>query len=423
MDDGFNRNQEDLMLDDEKNDVGRGRRPANPILDDYRLFLEATGYRPATVIRRTHSAAHLGRWLELQDRSLQTLTDGDLEAYRRHLPRCRCSGSKLMWRKEAMTGARLFLRYLRGRGLAMPAPPVRRDPCSRPLIRKFTHWMRQHRGTRSSTLRRYGRVLDDLLQTCGEDPAHFTAGLLRQFVSDRGRRHSRGTAQDLATSVRSFLRYLVATGQCPTRLKEAIPPVANWRLSALPRYLPPSDIDRILASCPTGTPLGLRDRAILLLFCRLGLRAHEVMNLRLGDLEWSEGSLVVAGKGGRRDRLPLPQEVGDAILAYLKWGRPPTDTEILFLRARAPRAPFSASTALSGIARRALRRAQVKAPTAGAHLFRHSAATEMLRQGSSLEAIAQILRHRSLETTAHYAKVDLVLLREIAQPWPEVTPC
>jgi site-specific recombinase XerD len=219
-----------------------------------------------------------------------------------------------------------------------------------------------------------------------------------------------------------LLRYLVTQGVCDAILIGAIPTVAEWRLATLPRYLPASDIERIIKGCDTSKPNGLRDRAILLLLTRLGLRAGDVADLHFSDINWQRATLRVLGKGRRESRLPLPQDVGDAILAYLERARPPLDVDHVFLRVIAPRGPLKRRS-ISNLVDRAIRRAGVTASSHGAHVLRHSAATDILRQGGSLDVIATILRHRSVETTAHYAKVDVAMLKNVAQPWPEVTSC
>jgi integrase/recombinase XerD len=177
----------------------------------------------------------------------------------------------------------------------------------------------------------------------------------------------------------------------------------------------------VIGSCD-GSRFELRDRAVLLLLARLGLRASEVAQLKVADIDWRHGSLTVCGKGRRQASLPLPQEVGDAIVLYLQHGRPSLRVQEVFTSALAPFRPLSRA-AVTHIVRSALRRAGVKAPVNGAHLLRHSAATAMLRQGASLAGVGAVLRHRSTSTTAHYAKVDFGLLSEIAQPWPEVPSC
>jgi site-specific recombinase XerD len=225
------------------------------------------------------------------------------------------------------------------------------------------------------------------------------------------------------TALRVFLRYLVATGQCQVGLDAAIPTIAGWRLSALPRYLPAADIDRVLAACDSRTVVRSRDRAILLLLSRLGLRARDIYALRLGDIDWTQATVQVFGNSRRRVQLPLSQEVGDALMHYLAM-RPAANSDYVFLRVRAPIRPFAKNTtAVSNIVKCAIHRAGVCAPAHGAHLLRHSAATGLLAEGASLESIAVLLRHRSLDTTAQYAKVDVKLLRRLARPWPEISPC
>jgi site-specific recombinase XerD len=221
-----------------------------------------------------------------------------------------------------------------------------------------------------------------------------------------------------------FLRFLIVEGHCAAGLEAAIPVLAHWRLSSLPRYLVTEDVERVIASCNVGTPMGRRDRAILLLLARMGLRAGDIVKLRLGDIDWKKATVQVCGKGRRETQLPLTQEVGDALVAYLKAGRYQTDTEMLFLRARAPYRPLGSPTTVSTIVTQAMCRAGVSCPSRGAaHVLRHSAATAMLRHGASLQEIASVLRHRSVETTEVYAKVDVTALQQIAQAWPEVRPC
>jgi site-specific recombinase XerD len=191
----------------------------------------------------------------------------------------------------------------------------------------------------------------------------------------------------------------------------------------MPRYLPATDVERIIEACDSSTLLGARDRAILLLLARLALRAGDIVVLQLTDINWDEASLRFVGKGRRETRLPLSQEVGDAILTYLQLRGTRSGVDALFLSTRAPMDRPLSSVAVSSLVARAIKRAGIVAPSNGAHILRHSAATEMLRQGLSLEDIGAVLRHRSVDTTAHYAKVDLNLLREITQPWPEGTSC
>ena len=203
-----------------------------------------------------------------------------------------------------------------------------------------------------------------------------------------------------------------------------MPLVPQWRLSSLPRYLPPAQVEQVITSCDLRGELGIRDRAILLLLARLGLRAGDILEMRLGDIDWLSGTLRVKGKGRRETRLPLPQDAGDAVLNYLNKTRPLVDGDRLFMTSIAPFRPFSSSTTISHIVNFALKRAAIDdPPSRGANLLRHSAATNMLRGGATLQSVGAVLRHRSLETTAHYAKVDVNMLAQITQPWPGDATC
>jgi site-specific recombinase XerD len=221
-----------------------------------------------------------------------------------------------------------------------------------------------------------------------------------------------------------FLRFLIADGKCAVGMDASIPAFAHWHLSSLPRYLQPDEVERVITSCDPATRIGRRDRAILLLLARLGLRAGDIVRLRLGDLDWKEAVIHVSGKGRRQTLLPLTQEIGDAIVTYIQDGRPQTAADTLFIRAIAPFRAFADHSPISMIVAQAMSRAGVTCPSRGAaHVLRHSVASSMLRQGSSLQEIAGVLRHRSITTTEIYAKVDVVTLRQIAQPWPEVKSC
>jgi len=322
-----------------------------------------------------------------------------------------------------LNGARLFLKFLEGAGqiTTSSTEPTVQDPA---LLTAFRQWMRQQRGTCEPTLYNYSLSIRDLLKRFGEDPGRFEARGLREFVLERSHQCGLSAAKTCTTALRMFLRFLVTQGQCSADLVAAVPVLAHWRLSSLPSYLQQEEVERIVSSCDPNSPVGRRDVAILLLLARLGLRAGDIIQLCLGDLDWEEGMIRVSGKGRREVRLPLTQEVGWAIVTYLRNGRPPTETDVLFVRSRAPYRPFACHSAVSVIVERAMRRAGITCQSRGAaHVLRHSVATSMLRQGASLQDIAALLRHRSIETTQIYAKVDVSDLHQVAQPWPEVRPC
>jgi integrase/recombinase XerD len=320
--------------------------------------------------------------------------------------------------KSLKSGAHLFLEHLQKTGVI--TAPVDQSVVPLPLI-AFRRWMTEQRGTGDATLENYDRYLRKFLDRYGEDPRHFTAQGMRRFYLESAQNRGAGPRKISATALRLFIRFLIAEGKCAAGLEGAIPVLPAWRLSELPRYFQPAEVERIVGSCNLASPAGLRDRAILLLLARLGLRAGDVARLRLGDIDWSEACVVVSGKGRRQSRLPLTQEVGDAIVAYLKFSRPPTDLDFLFVGCHAPFRPLPSHCAVSQIVGYAIRRAGVKRPSRGAaHLLRHSVATSLLRHGASLQDIGAILRHRSIQSTQIYAKVDVRSLDQIAQPWPAV---
>jgi site-specific recombinase XerD len=323
--------------------------------------------------------------------------------------------------QHSIAAAATFIRYLRDLGTLPPLEPAPSPSDRWPLLGEFRSWMRINRGLTETTLDVYEGILEGLLDTLGDNVSTFSAESLRTFVLERARPHGIERAKSIAVAVRAFLRFLGATGRCAPGMDDAIPGYACWQRAAVPRYLPSQDVERVINSCADDAN-GLRDRAVLLLLARLALRASEVAALRFTDVEWDNASILVCGKARREALLPLPQEVGDAILRYLQRGRPTLHVPALFTTVKAPLRPLTRA-AVTQIVRSALCRTGIESPINGAHVLRHSAATTMLRQGASLADVGTVLRHRSVQTTAHYAKVDFDLLSQIAQPWPEVSPC
>jgi site-specific recombinase XerD len=248
--------------------------------------------------------------------------------------------------------------------------------------------------------------------------AHLSADDVVQFVQRQAPHLHLKRAKMLTTALRSFLRYGCYRGDIALDLAAAVPTVANWSMASIPRAIPAEQVRRLLASIDRHTAIGRRDYAILLLLARLGLRASEVVFLELDDIDWQAGCLNVRSKGGRRHELPLPADVGAALVAYLQQGRPRSSSRRVFLRAKAPIRGFLGPIAVCSIVRHALERTGIDAPTRGAHQFRHALATQMLRHGASLNEIGELLGHRSPQTTKIYIKVDLEALRTLALPWP-----
>jgi site-specific recombinase XerD len=396
--------------------------PAGPHLDAFLGWLEQRGYQPRRIHHLLRGVHRFSHWAHSTGLTLQALDATALMAFRLHLHDCRRLYYPSGRLSHLFVGARHFVTFLAAVELIAPVPLVSPQPPEPALLEAFRGWMRTHRGTTEATLRGYRQTLLALLHALGEQPESFEAKALRDFVLARAGHGGIGRAKTVVTAVRMFLRFLSAIGRCRPGLDHALPTLAQWRLASLPQYLPPETVERVLAACDLSTPIGVRDHAVLLLLARLGLRAGDVAALQWHDLDWHEGTLCVAGKNRRATRLPLPQEVGDALFAYVAHQRPRWPSAHVFLTATAPRTPLSPK-AVTQIAARALHRAQVESPRRGAHVLRHSAATQLLRQGVSLPSIGALLRHASVETTAHYAKVDLPLLQAVARPWPEVPVC
>lgn len=379
-----------------------------PHVDALAETLTARGYAAKTIRSVLSGALTFGDWLRKRGHAVADIDDSLADQFVRQV---HCSAS---WRKTLRESVDHVLSFLRRRGMieALPPPPAKPQ-----LVVEFREWMLEHRGVIQSTMSTYEMIVCDLLQAVRGDVARLTARQLRAFVVERAAKHSHKWAGSVVTASRGFVRFLVATGRCDESLVGAVPSIASWKETTVPRHLAPADVERVIAACDLSTPIGLRDRAILLLLARLGLRAGDIVALTLDAFDWKDARLRVAGKGRREDWLPLPQDVGDAVLAYIKKTRPRVQSEAMFFTLVAPISPIR-RWVVSMLVGRAIRRAGVTSPSHGAHVLRHSAAVRMLREGSSLGEIGALLRHASIETTFHYAKVDRDLLLELAMPWP-----
>jgi integrase/recombinase XerD len=306
-----------------------------------------------------------------------------------------------------------FVEHLRRRGLVPPVPA----PPSLPLVAEFDLWMRQHRGSAERTLADYRPLAAAFVESRrGRRWDHLDAKAIRSYVIGECKKLTPARRLVFVRALRMFMRFLVSTGRCRSHLDRSVPQMPHWRLATLPRYLDEDVIERLIESRSKKTLVGLRDRAILLLLARLALRAGDVRGLCLSDLDWARGQLRVVGKLRRPTWLPIPQDVGDALLAYLRV-RPRCKHEQAFLCIPAPYRPLGA-TNIGNICQRAIDELGVKAPSKGAHIFRHSAAVTLIRHGATLDDVGRLLRHASRESTAVYAKVAIDALRRIAQPWP-----
>lgn len=405
------------MKIDRKSAVATSIKPvcAGPIatyIDRFAEFLAGEGYVPATIKTQCLLTADLSRWLKRRRLSLAKLDEARLAQFD-------ADHRRSMRRGDASTGHQL-LAFLRGLGV-IPALPqtIDRTALDR-LTRDYERFLSSERGLAHTTVMGYLPIVRRFLTE------HFGGQALRlqdlrprdlhRFILRQARRVSRTHAGTTVTALRSFLRFLRQRGAIKTDLASALFGVARWRLSHLPKSLPPEQVERLLRCCDRRTPCGQRDYAILMLLARLGLRGGEVLAMTLDDLDWGRGEITVRGKGQRLERLPLPKDVGEALVRYLRHVRPACSTRTVFIRMNAPWHGLRLS-AICCVVRRALKRAGLNPDFKGAHLLRHSLATTMLRRGASLTEIGQLLRHRQPTTTQIYAKVDIKALRHIALPW------
>lgn len=383
--------------------------------EDFARWLRERRYTPLTIVERMRLLACWTHWAREDGYVLGTIREAHavsfalIQAGKR--PRFRGDVNK-----DAVETAKLFISYLENRDVLAPLP-VLADPA---LLVAFTCWAREQHGLAETTLGTYRRAILPFIVQLGDDPTAYDAAAIRRFMLARAGTVSGARLKGIGVAIRAFLRFLIATGQCPPGVDHAMPKAATWRLTSIPRYLPDADILRVLAACEGERRL--RDRAIILLLVRLGLRASEVARLAFDDIDWRQGFIRLLGKGRREELLPLSQEVGDAIIAYIESVRPAMPTPAVFLTETAPIRPIN-RIAVKCLATAAYARAGIDCPHKGAHILRHSAATAMLRHGVSLGDVGAVLRHRAAAMTAHYAKVDITLLSAIAQPWPGRSVC
>jgi integrase/recombinase XerD len=391
--------------------------PLTPYLAAFEQLLRTQGYAPPTIRLKVRLVRDFSVWLMEQTISLKHLSAEHAEHYLRDRARHRRP------RTDDIVGLSQILDLLCKEGVVAQQKVCKRSTPLDRLLDRYASYLREERAVAPFTVAAYSRVARGfLVQSFGEGrlnlPALRTIDVLN-FVQHQVARGSRKTATCTCTALRSFLDYARYCGAVTINLSAAVPKVANWSMPSIPRSIAPDHLRRVLASCSRCSAVGSRDYAILQLLARLGLRAGAIALLELDDIDWQAATLRVRGKGGHAHVLPLPVEVGEAIAAYLKIGRPISTNRRLFLRARAPIRGFKSQVAVLSVVRHALIRAGVvDSPSKGAHQFRHALASEMLRRGASLPEIGQILDHRNPQTTAIYAKVDLASLHTLALAWP-----
>jgi site-specific recombinase XerD len=388
------------------------RKPGSlgPYVEGYSAWLMRRGYTAPTTRNMLKEFGQVGRWLGVKHMDVWLLSEPQLI---RFLADQRRAGYRKL---PGLRGLRVPLAYLREVGAVGPAS----SPCTEidVLLGQYRQWLVVDRGLAPQTVLRYTKTARRFLMDCstaGVTPSALTAAEVNAFLIDECGRVSAGSAKGRVAELRSLLRFLFVAEVIMVRLGTAVPPVGGWRLATVPASMTAAEVQALLDQCDRSTDVGVRNFAMLTLVARLGLRSIEVARLELGDLDWRAGEIVVRGKGHRVDRLPLPDDVGEAVVEHLRRRRAVAGCRQVFVLLKAPHGPIRAEL-VNDITKQACRRAgQCRV---GPHRLRHALAAELLRRGAGLTAIGQVLRHQDLATTALYAKVDLDTLRGVAQPWP-----
>jgi integrase/recombinase XerD len=380
---------------------------------ELRAQMQRYGYAPLSVTGAVRVLRGLSRWLDEREVGPTELTAAVFEQFLAARRRsCRNTAAARRW-------STVVRRFLREQGLLTASAPVDQTEVET-LLAAFRCWLVSERGLAGETVRCYSgqakTFLSALPEPIGQALGCLDAAAIISFVLEQSAATaSTWSAKAQVTALRALLRFLHIHGLIPAPLVAAVPGVAGWRLSTLPRGLPAAQVAALLAAHDLSTPVGLRDHAVLVTLARLGLRGAEITALGLADVDWRAGQIVIRGKAGRVEALPLPAEVGAALAGYLTGARPRCGCATLFVTARAPYQPLSPE-AVRAIMGRACARAGL--PRLGAHRLRHTLASDLLRAGSPLSEVGQVLRHRAASSTAVYAKVDHAALRTLARPWP-----
>ncbi|MEQ9151775.1 MAG: site-specific integrase [Parvibaculum sp.] len=392
------------------------RGPHEPLAEFYAERLLADGIAAHGAWRSLNLLSGLAGWLVGVDLQLADLDEDLVERYLRHR-----SGKQTLQPGDRAALKRLLL-TLRQAGAIAPASTAAATP-HEVIFGAFADYLRKERGlATASTVRHLPFVRLFLREVCpagAGELGRICQGDVIRFIERHAQDRSPAWGKSMCWALRSFLRYLHHKGLNAQPLATCVPSIRRWRFASLPTYLSAAQVQAVLGACDRTTALGRRDYAILLMLAKLGLRASEVATIALDDIDWRSGEMLIHAKGRQRARMPLPPEVGAAIVAYLRDGRPHSPCRRVFLRTLAPHAGFASGCAITMIARTALDRAGIRGCAhRGAHLFRHSLASELLRSGATLSQIGQLLRHQSHDATRVYAKVDFEALRPLGLPWP-----
>ena len=396
------------------------RAPEGPLvvwLDRFASFTSSKGYARSSIHRQVLLAAGFSQWLKQEGIEPEGITSDHPTQY------FRCRTRQFRPRQGDSAALKHVIDFLRVEGV-IPVENMlaHRVTEAERCVQAYERYLRETRGLAATTIKYYVPFTRNFLWYCfGSGPvalSQMSASDVVGFVQRKASLMSRRRAKLMTTALRSFLRYLRYHVAGMPDLAAAVPVVANWSATSMPRAISADQVHRLLTSVGRDTAMGRRDYAILLLLARLGLRSSEVAFLELDDIDWNTGTLRVRAKGGMRNELPLSREIGEAFAAYLSHGRPLSASRRVFLRAKAPIRGFRGPSGIGSVVRHALQRAGMEAPSFGTHQFRHGLATGMLRQGASLGEIGDVLGHRHPDTTRIYTRVDLAALRTLALPWP-----
>lgn len=388
-------------------------------VDDFATYFIAQGYSQKTFRSRFGLISKLNTWLQAHKLKLNDFNEHQISQFIQY----RINTTANFIGKGDGKTLQLLVEFLRNNGVIpeqkIPAPE---NESVEILIQNFVLYLTEEKGLITSTAKRNGDVIRQfLLKQFGQqlfNSQELNRDSLLTYISDCRKHYSSKNTQLIASILRSFLHYLLITGEIKTELAQCIPSIQAFRAAHLPVFLTQEQIKKLLSACDQRSPSGCRNYAILLLLIRLGVRASEVLKLSLDDINWPQGTIQIYGKRNKCRVLPLPHDVGKAIATYLKSARPHCLSRQIFIRSRAPFQCLHNSSTISSIVRRTLIAAGLSPQHQGAHLLRYTAATEALRCGTTLFEIGDLLGHCSVDTTALYTKVDIVRLKEIAMPWP-----
>jgi len=392
--------------------------PLGAFVDELATVFLEKGYPKRYLQPRFAVIGELNRWL-IQKKIKLCHLNHQIDHFIRH----RSKQASVVERGEIVT-LDLLLEVLRSHGCIPTTEPEKKSENEiEKIVGLYNQYLVEEQGLSPATIYHYlihvRHFLSDIFNSKPINLNTVCAQNITEFVLKYAKEHSSVVSSLMVTSLRSFFRFLLLRGKIAVDLASCVPTVANRKNNRIPQYLSPQELEHLLEHSKGETPLKIRNYAILLLLARLGFRASEVVRLTLEDIDWEHGEIIIRGKGARQTRFPLPVDVGEALVDYLKNGRPSCSTRSFFISSKAPVKPFKNHVAVSTIVHRCLKKAGLNPPKKGAHLLRHTLATDCLRKGATLPEVGEILRHRQVDTTAIYAKVDFARLETIAQPWPD----